>query len=213
MTASMTGGTVSINGGPPLRATLTVEQDFIDVSTNLPKLDPRWSASDTAGHFHAVSADGSYPTLVKKTEHRECDGECCRDGECEDGSGYDVTVWACRLCGETVTPGSAPGPHYGSVPGRTSWTIRFDGPALAGEVSARYDAGGGTVYFGTAHAEVSSFTMSPGGSTTAEIELFGTSPLGRIGPVPVKVDPADQVLEQFIADAQVALGKLRKAAA
>lgn len=31
MTASMTGGTVSINGGPPLRATLTVEQDFIDV--------------------------------------------------------------------------------------------------------------------------------------------------------------------------------------
>ncbi len=210
MSRVASNGTVSINGGPPLPAGLKVTQEQIDVSTNLPRPDPRWTASDTAGHFHAVSADGSYPTLVKKVEHRDCDGEC--GGECE-GDGYDVTVWTCRLCGEAVTPGMAPGPHYGSTPGRLSWTIHFDGPALDGEVSVRYDAGNGTVYFGTAHAEVRSFSLQPGREPTAQVELFGTSPLGRIGPVPKVVDPADKVVEQFITDAQVALAKLRRPAA
>lgn len=207
MTVSMTGGTVRINGGAPFRAELEVRQEIIDVSTRSPKPDPRWSAGDAAGHFHARSADGTYPTLLQTSEHRDCDGGC--GGSC-DGEGYDVTVWSCSICGEQMTPGTVPGPHEQSMPGRSSWVVRFDGPSLSGPVSVRYEAGGGTVFFGIAHAEVSSLTLSAGrsgGAAVASVELTGVSPLGRIGPEPVEQRPGDEVLERFIADAQVAPGQ------
>lgn len=211
MTAmQVAGGKVRINGGTPLPARLEVVQEHIDVSTNLPQPDPRWSTSDKAGHFHACSTDYTYPTLNRRTEHRDCDGG---DGTCGDEcEGYDVSVWSCRLCDEQITPGTVHGPRFQSVPGMSWWTVRFDGPALAGEVSVRYDVGD-TVYFGTAHAEVRSLTMRGGDIPFAAVELIGTCPLGRVGPVPVVQAPKDKVLEQFIADAQVALAKLRKAAA
>ena len=118
-------GTGWLNEGPPLRGTLKVWQERIDISTSSPKADPLWTFVDAAGHFHARSGD-SYPTLRDKLIDMPCDGSC--GGVC-GGEGYHRTEWSCVLCSEVVKPGTIRGPHYESMPGRYDWSAELEGDA------------------------------------------------------------------------------------
>ena len=118
-------GKAWINERIELEGSLRVFQERIDISTDLPKPDPRWSTVDSSGHFHAMSGK-EYPTLRSKSVDMPCDGSCC--GACE-GEGYSVTEWSCRLCGEVIEPGMVPGPHRETMPGVTEWSAEVAGLA------------------------------------------------------------------------------------
>jgi hypothetical protein len=207
-------GKANIDGRKAVNAELVETTQAIDVLSSGPIPDPRWSTVDEAGHFHAVAADGSYPTLDRNLEHRECNGGC--GGVCE-GDGYEVAVWSCRACGEAIEPGTTPGPHYATIPGLKDWRLKYRTsttvPGAGSRVSVRFepDTLNSTVLFGFALVGDMTVQGAPGGGVMALVELFGDGLLGRIGPAPKVVGRVDKVLEQFIADAQVALAKLRKA--
>lgn len=205
-------GNATIDGVSAIRATLSVHQETVDVSTNLPQPDPRWTFVDEAGHFHARSADGTLPTLNDRVEHRDCDGAC--GGVCE-GDGYDVTVYLCRICGVRVSPGTVPGPHYATTPGLSSWEIRAVvavPPQPGAEVSVRFDTQGGGCLFGV--GIVHRLDVEGGGPRPRiTVELAGTGPLGRIGPEPVVRAPAEEALAAAITDLDATLRKLRERAA
>lgn len=134
---------VSIDGAEPLAATLHIEWEMIDISTNLPISDPNWSTVDSRGHFHAYdqAAEGinRYPTLAERSRQVDCDGRCGDDpDECD---GWYETWYECVICGEKVMPGRIPGPHYGSRPGLYTWSVEVQtaqpAPALGEKVSVR----------------------------------------------------------------------------
>ena len=88
------------------------------------KPDPAWRATDTHGHEHRWHGDPpTLPTLVRSTEHVDCDGSC--GGTC-GGEGYERTVWHCARCGDPVEPGYVP-----------DWTAREIGtPVVLGPAVA-----------------------------------------------------------------------------
>lgn len=186
-------GTANINEALTLPGKLTVTQERIDVSTNLPKLDCNWTFVDSAGHFHAVSG-GELPTLRHVLEHRECDGSC--GGVC-DGAGYHASVYFCTLCEERITPGTRPGPHFDSMPGRYDWQAQLEGfpvgalPRHGEVVSFRFDARdpASRTFFGPAGIGDLTITSSPGGPPLVALTLY---PAGELGDRPlVKAkDPA-----------------------
>lgn len=113
MTSSMTsdGWTVSVDGGPPVPADVTVTQEWEYIrsySAVLP--DPKWRFIDSHGHEHRWAETGrdrgpdALPTLVQTYRHVECDGSC-GNWDCD---GYDLPVWHCRECGDEVEPGFKP---------------------------------------------------------------------------------------------------------
>ncbi len=176
-----------LNEGTPMRGTLKVWQERIDVSTSGPKPDPLWTFVDAAGHFHARSGDG-YPTLRSKSVNQPCDGSC--GGICQ-GEGYSTTEWSCVLCSEQVHPGAIPGPHYESMPGRYDWTAELEGEATA-ELERLMMAGPGDrlmLRFNAASPEPWTFfgpvgcsggTISGGfsGLITAHVDLHAAGELG-----------------------------------
>lgn len=170
-------GVVSINGGEPVAAQLRITQERIDVSTNLPKPDPRWSFTDAAGHFHAYTEEETTPTLIVRMVHMPCDGSC--GGVCDD-EGYDATHYHCRICDEEIEPGTIPGPHYDTMPGLMSWEIAAMVPlnGRAG-VSVRFEPTAGAFeYFGVAlPGEVTIQGGSDG--ITGRTMLHGVTELGR----------------------------------
>lgn len=214
MGATTWRGTVVIDGGLPVPAELTESVQVIDVSTSGPDTDPKWSMFDAAGHFHAVASDGTYPTLDRKSEHRDCDG---RHGEEFDCDGYNVTVWDCRVCHERIEPGMIPGPHYRTMPGMRDWRLTYvaDRPPTATDVSVQFvpTTDGQPALFGFAVVDDITVEGGPSG-IRATVQLYGNGALGRIArPAPKPPEPdAPAVLEKFIADAQVALAKLRRTA-
>jgi hypothetical protein len=112
-------GLGSWNGREGYRAVLSVWRDMIDVTSNLPGPDKRWSFTDGAGHKHAYSIeDQQYPTL------HEVHAEDCM-------AGYDgivcecLGIYECRVCKEKVTPGTVP-PVHTRIPGHYSWSIVLD---------------------------------------------------------------------------------------
>lgn len=200
-------GKAIIDGGEPVTAELIETQQVIDISTQGAEPDPSWSTVDEAGHFHARSTDGTYPTLDRKSEHRDCDGG---DGSCDDDcEGYSVTVWSCRACGEWIEPGMIPGPHYRTMPGMTDWRLKYRaGQPPTGQmgqsVSVRFEpyAENKPLLFGFAIVGDISVEGDVSGRVTASVDLLANGALGR---------QARSVPED--GSTQVALGKLRKAAA
>lgn len=166
-------GTVRIDNGDPYPARLVIEQDIRIEHTNLPIPDPAWEFVDAAGHFHAYDTANELRTLSARREHRDCDGSC--GDQCK---GYEVTVYACRICNEVVTPRLLIGPHSFPVHGRMSWHIDLEGideqaapvpVRLAKQVSARFTCTD-TVWFGVA------FVQHVRRDNTL---LRGSGPLGR----------------------------------
>ncbi len=174
----------SINGYCMLvDASLSITQDRIKVWTSgTVKLNPAWTFTDDAGHFHAVSDEGEpLPTLWRKTTPCDDPGH---DEECDGGPVYYV----CRVCGETVEPGwiidTPPGVTF--EPGLISWTLTV---ALASDdqpteftrsgqwVSVRV-AWPEVEYFGV--GSITSIRQTP--CRTSVIEVTGSGPLGTRKP-------------------------------
>jgi hypothetical protein len=95
---------VIIDNSPPMRGGIKIEREFTRVRLMTETTpDLKWQHVDEAGHFHAYDDDGKLPTLVKKSLHKNCDGEQCGDLDCD---GYDVTWHECQLCEKEIKPGS-----------------------------------------------------------------------------------------------------------
>lgn len=81
--------------------TLEITTDRIEVTSNLPQPDPRWTFTDSAGHHHHTvsGTDGlvTYPTLVL----RSGPATWCQD--CHDE--HTDAWWECRLCEKKISPG------------------------------------------------------------------------------------------------------------
>lgn len=102
---------------------LTVEREMINVGPSLgaSKPDPKWTFTDTRGHYHAFSEDPFteseselLPTVFHKTEP-------------DDTEDDDIRSWyECRLCKEIVTPRFVPdyrAMSSTSIPGPIHWQV------------------------------------------------------------------------------------------
>lgn len=174
-------GTVWINECLSLPATLRMQQERIDVSTEGPKLDRSWSTVDAAGHLHAMSGE-QFPTLITESVHVECDGSCA--GVCQ-GEGYRSIRYRCRLCNEVIEPGLIPGPHFDWMPGMKSWEVQAEGRTtepLTGldQVSVRFEAQTPrrVTLFGLAHPYDHTISSGMDGMSMS-VRLVGASQLGE----------------------------------
>lgn len=161
----------------PYSGDLQIEYEAIDISTLLPsyKPDPKWTYVDKAGHFHAITKDGKYPTLESYTKHRRCPGGC-GDFGCE---GTYETRYRCRVCAKRVRPGSIEEGFQGMVrkaPGRMDWTVEVHAqwpPDTAGEAVARVVSGDRT-WFGVVR-----YGRASSGPDGVQYVLHGISELGE----------------------------------
>lgn len=105
------------------RGELVIEREIIPVHY-LSDIDANWTFTDAAGHEHHCEYEAAdhYPTLRRVTEGTWW----CED--CEDE--HESTHLACRLCGETIRPGTTgPGTKY--IPGMI--TATFNGELISRE--------------------------------------------------------------------------------
>lgn len=161
----------------PFPGDLEIEVEEIDISSNLPsyKPDPKWTHVDKAGHFHAITREGKYPTLETYTKHRPCPGGC-GDSGCE---GTTETRYRCRVCRKRVRPGSVSDGWPGMVrkmPGRTYWTVEVRAswpPENAGEAVVRVVSGDRT-WFG-----VVQYGRASSGPDGVRYALHGIGELGE----------------------------------
>lgn len=94
---------------------LEIDREMIEVSTALPQASKSWKATDSNGHEHAyVDGPDQYPTLRIEVRVYWCE-------ECHEE--HEESWRVCRLCGETVRPGTFvdTAPQY--LPGRTAYTL------------------------------------------------------------------------------------------
>lgn len=84
-------------GGYP--ATLTLEQESVEVTSELPELDPIWYYRDKRGHPHWVGGDPAdrLPTLNEIRDEMHWCSVCV--GEYSPVIGY-----RCKICGEWIEP-------------------------------------------------------------------------------------------------------------
>jgi hypothetical protein len=141
--------------------TLEEHREVIDVSSRLPRWDPRWEFVDGAGHFHARDRAG-FPTLAEHSEHVECDGSCGGDAPCE---GYGRTTYSCSIW----------------IPGLASWDATVEASIPAGRrVTIRIDDGK-LVVFGVAESAGQSASRGVGDAEpVVTTRLVGVSDLGRM---------------------------------
>lgn len=97
---------------------LTIEQEWIPITTNLPTPNRKWRHVDASGHEHRY--DKGYPTLrlVIDASHW-CDGTegAFRHDPHEQ---VDESHYECGLCGEVVEPALNPPGTVDSIPGMRS---------------------------------------------------------------------------------------------
>jgi hypothetical protein len=83
---------------------LRIERVYTDINMRGPVADERWRFTDSHGHEHYCqrSEDGDpYPTLTYVPGPEYSCGECRDDHE-----DYDVSHYECKICHETVEPGT-----------------------------------------------------------------------------------------------------------
>lgn len=119
---------VYVNAAGPYAGEISIETESIDITSGLTtmKPDPKWEFTDKAGHWHAVTSDGKYPTLEDYVKALPCPGGC-GDPECE---GVRETRYRCRICQKRIKPALVVDSYPGEVrrmPGRTSWEVRVEG--------------------------------------------------------------------------------------
>lgn len=169
-----------IDGQPAGRGELRIWQTATWVrSERATKPDPRWSHTDSRGHYHAFAGTG-LPTLRSAEVPVPCDGSC--GGTC-GGEGYTRTEYTCLACGEIVKPSHVPDRH-------ASWEARVRGTAavLAGlhpdgrtQVSVVMDrrAADPVRYFGFAVVGSSEREGGFTGPDMCTVTLHGLSELGQ----------------------------------
>ena len=87
---------------------LEQETEQIEVTSLSPKANPGWSYTDKAGHFH--SWDNPDERIAVMQEPWYC-SDC---GEVHEDM---VDHLKCSHCGETIVPGTLPGPHREFIQG------------------------------------------------------------------------------------------------
>lgn len=173
----------AVINGEEMPCEIMIEQQIMRERTRLPRQDTAWTLVDRAGHFHAVDEDGDYPTLDERTEHRDCEGtwrhtaiEEAYIGPCE---GYDVTLYACSICGEDIKPGVVEGEHEFTVPGLKSWQAKVNGYLPPRQkLSLRFESQRAS-FFGVAMVTSMSMGDMAGPQVT---ELVGVGKLGQLKP-------------------------------
>lgn len=163
-------GDAVIDGAAPVPCELRFIRETVDVSTRSPEADPSWSMADANGHYHAASFDGrvvTYPTLATRT--RPCDGAC---GDPDHLESYYV----CAICEVEVRPGTIPGPHHRTIPGRSSWECVVDAGVPFGQTVTIRLVHDDHEWFGLARP-TGEVTMSSAGPVRTR--LFGVGPLGN----------------------------------
>lgn len=128
-----------------ISVSLTVNTEMLDVTTIAGRSEPnpRWTAMDAAGHWHAAATRSDrggrwsgpmrtevwYPTLVETKEaNPEYDPE---RADADDEYDVPATLWwrSCMVCGARVDPDmiNNPGqPEY--IAGETRWTFEVEVP-------------------------------------------------------------------------------------
>jgi hypothetical protein len=110
---------------------LTINQDWIDVTSSRPSSNEYWKFTDAAGHEHQYA--NGYPTLrlVVDAEHW-CSGDegwTPHDPHMQ----VDESHYECPECGEVIEPKMDPPYTPKSMPGLTSATLkgtRSDGTTI-----------------------------------------------------------------------------------
>lgn len=175
--------TVNINNGAKLAVqSLTEWQPVQEVQSSSPTPDRRWEHVDSNGHYHAHGDqdDDPYPTLDRRSEHVDCDGSC--GGVC-DGEGYNVDRYYCRICRESIEPGTVPGPHTFTIPLAKTWSMRVDGGTGYGSgdlVSVRVTSAREVLFGVACVTDVQTTRFGPDVTTVTDLE--GVGPLGRRKP-------------------------------
>jgi hypothetical protein len=154
MSAKMNVGGIVINGGEPMRGEVSVEQEWIGVTTcsGERKPDHSWSHTDAAGHFHAYDHEGNLPTLRFVRRKRK------------------PSVYRCLLCNKKVVPAVRVDYSRKQVPGRQDWTLTVYGLVPRDRFSFRIP--GEREYFG--FAEMFAEEFSPD-SATAQCTAYPVS--------------------------------------
>jgi hypothetical protein len=101
---------------------LIIHREVIDVTSSLPKPDPKWTYTDQHGHEHHY--DNGYPTLVTVVDETYLCADC--------NSEHQDTHLECPLCHEAIEPGTiGPSGFREFAPGRMSATL--DGEPISQE--------------------------------------------------------------------------------
>jgi hypothetical protein len=108
--------------------TLTVNQEWIDVTSERESPDERWTFTDAQGHDHRY--ERGYPTLdLVVDESHWCDGH---EGiyNHDPHEQIDQSHYECLVCREVIEPAMHPPYHQKHIPGMRSATLtglRSDG--------------------------------------------------------------------------------------
>jgi len=174
----------SIDGGPPVRGRLEVDQHVEWVrSERATRPDPAWEFTDDASHWHAFAKDGELPTLRGTSVQVPCDGSC--GGVC-GGEGYTVVRYTCRACDQEVQPNYLPDWEARTrgtpVLGLKEWSVQIedawsDAYQLGKAVSVRHDAAGTTLFGIGAIANLE--RTFDGTTDLMTATIAGTGPLGQ----------------------------------
>lgn len=92
---------------------VNVQQDWIDVSGPVSRINRKWLFTDKRGHVHRW-AGSDLPTLTRKTDIVYC--ECCGQ---RDDEWYE-----CRACGEEIHPSYTTTYEYKRLPGLRTVELR-----------------------------------------------------------------------------------------
>jgi hypothetical protein len=92
--------------------------------------DMSWRYTDKQGHEHRY--EHGYPTLVEVTDETEtCEwGELCYLDDEPDHEPHEVVTkshYECRICGQTIRPGTVPPGVVQHIAGSTTATLKVDG--------------------------------------------------------------------------------------
>jgi hypothetical protein len=124
--------------GRPVRGTVKVEQDWIDVTT-MSEVDPDWSYRDSHGHEHRWWA-GPDPLVPLRDPQLQTPVlpsliyvyDCEYDEDCDE---YQPGHYECRLCGDPVTPRSRPTVSRHLIPGLQRVSLEVEEPLPRGPVT------------------------------------------------------------------------------
>lgn len=157
---------------------VSIEVESVDV-TPLMTVEPDmgWQHVDSNGHWHAFSDDGELPTLQRESRP-------VPDCEADDEDPDLEIVFTCRACGEEVDPVWK---QYRTTyrvyePGRLAW--RVDLRAVGYEADLLRSLRGKSVSIRVIEAKETTFGVGVVkliglGSLGLEVQILGTSPLGK----------------------------------
>lgn len=160
---------IIIDNGAPTGGEFSMDVAQIEISSFVDEPNPGWTLIDSAGHYHAYTADLKLPTLVAKDEVVTYD-EPDEDGE----TGYTIRHLHCLICDEEIKPGRRWDSGRKFAPGRVSWSVTVNGEAVPGERKSVRVINGDQMFFGV--GEVGDVRDDHG---QPALFIYGVSDLGK----------------------------------